>query len=158
MTVSPAIAGATKVRLLFASIGIPLASTVAYYLIRCPQLGIGVRSAAGSSGTTFIIPVNSQPGYRSLFGSQNEFLYSANLQQQADDISRLDFSVLKYGGAAAGMTENSYYTVMFGVSRALGVLSQLFWDRALGLAIERPKSLTLEHIRKVLDGQVSADD
>ena len=74
VTVSPAIAGATKVRLLFASIGVPLASNEPYYLIRA-QLGIGVRSAAGSSGTTFIILVNLQPGYRSLFGSQNEFLY-----------------------------------------------------------------------------------
>jgi len=111
VTVSPAIAGATKVRLLFASIGVPLASNEPYYLIRCPQLGIGVRSAAGSSGTTFIIPVNSQPGYRSLFGSQNEFLYSANLQQPSDDISRLDFQILKYGGAAAGMTTDSYYVI-----------------------------------------------
>ena len=111
VTVSPAMAGATNVRLLFASIGVPLASNEPYYLIRCPQLGIGVRSAAGSSGTTFIIPVNSQPSYRSLFGSQNEFLYSANLQQPADDISRLDFQILKYGGAAAGMTENSYYVI-----------------------------------------------
>jgi len=51
------------------------------------------------------------PGYLSLFGSQNEFLYSANLQQPADDISRLDFQILKYGGAAAGMTENSYYVI-----------------------------------------------
>ena len=76
VTVSPAIAGATKVRLLFASIGVPLASNEPYYLIRCPQLGIGVRSAAGSSGTTFVIPVDSQPGYRTLFGSQSEFLYT----------------------------------------------------------------------------------
>lgn len=36
----------------------------------------------------------------------------------------------------------SYYTVLFGVSRAMGVLSQLVWDRALGLPIERPKSIT----------------
>ena len=47
-----------------------------------------------------------------------------------------------------GMTEHNFYTVMFGVSRAFGVLSQLFWDRALGLALERPKSMTLEAIRK----------
>ncbi len=46
-----------------------------------------------------------------------------------------------------GMTEHNYYTVLFGVSRALGVLSQLFWDRALGFPIERPKSITSEWIR-----------
>jgi len=41
-----------------------------------------------------------------------------------------------------GLTEFDYYTVLFGVSRALGVLSQLVWDRALHLPIERPKSFT----------------
>ena len=32
-----------------------------------------------------------------------------------------------------------YYTVIFGVSRALGALTQVVWARALGLPIERPK-------------------
>jgi len=41
-----------------------------------------------------------------------------------------------------GFTEQNYYTVLFGVSRAYGVLAQLFWDRALGFPLERPKSLT----------------
>merc|ERR1711871_1245049 len=44
-------------------------------------------------------------------------------------------------------TEQNYYTVLFGVSRAFGVLSQLFWDRALGLPLERPKSVTPEWLR-----------
>lgn len=47
-----------------------------------------------------------------------------------------------------GLVEQDYYTVLFGVSRALGVLSQLVWDRALGLPLERPKSLTTSTIRK----------
>jgi len=47
-----------------------------------------------------------------------------------------------------GMTEYDYYTVLFGVSRALGVLSQLVWDRALGFPIERPKSLTTDWLKK----------
>ena len=38
--------------------------------------------------------------------------------------------------------EAEYYTVMFGVSRALGVLSQLIISRAMGYPIERPKSYT----------------
>lgn len=41
-----------------------------------------------------------------------------------------------------GVTEYDFYTVLFGVGRAIGVLSNLVWDRALGYAIERPKSLT----------------
>ena len=43
-----------------------------------------------------------------------------------------------------GFTQYQYYTVLFGVSRAVGGLSQLYWDRALGLALERPKSHTPE--------------
>ena len=47
-----------------------------------------------------------------------------------------------------GMTEFSYYTVLFGVSRAMGVLSQLVINRALGTAITRPKSVTTDWIKK----------
>ncbi|KAI7838041.1 hypothetical protein COHA_008125 [Chlorella ohadii] len=43
-----------------------------------------------------------------------------------------------------GITEERFYTVLFGVSRALGVLSQGIWSRTLGLPIERPKSLTID--------------
>ncbi|WDK09284.1 hypothetical protein CGRA01v4_00562 [Colletotrichum graminicola] len=41
-----------------------------------------------------------------------------------------------------GLTEANYYTVLFGVSRAIGVLPQLIIDRALGAPIERPKSFS----------------
>lgn len=43
-----------------------------------------------------------------------------------------------------GFTQYQYYTVLFGVSRGVGALSQLYWDRALGLPLERPKSVTPE--------------
>jgi citrate synthase len=43
-----------------------------------------------------------------------------------------------------GITEDRFYTVLFGVSRSLGVLAQGVWSRALGLPIERPKSLTMD--------------
>lgn len=49
-----------------------------------------------------------------------------------------------------GMTEMSFYTVLFGVSRSLGVLSWLVWARALGLPIERPKSLSTEKFMEML--------
>jgi citrate synthase len=52
-----------------------------------------------------------------------------------------------------GMKEYEYYTVLFGVSRALGVLASLCWDRALGYAIERPKSITTEQVKKWLKGE-----
>jgi len=46
------------------------------------------------------------------------------------------------------VTEEDFYTVMFGVSRALGVLPMSVWSRALGLPLERPKSWTTGAIRE----------
>jgi citrate synthase len=52
-----------------------------------------------------------------------------------------------------GMVEYEFYTVLFGVSRALGVLASLIWDRALGFALERPKSVTTEQVKAWLEGK-----
>lgn len=52
-----------------------------------------------------------------------------------------------------GMKEYEYYTVLFGVSRALGVLASLCWDRALAFPLERPKSVTTELVKKWLKGE-----
>jgi len=41
-----------------------------------------------------------------------------------------------------GVTEYPFYTVLFGIGRAVGTLANITWDRALGYPIERPKSLT----------------
>jgi citrate synthase len=41
-----------------------------------------------------------------------------------------------------GLREYDFYTVLFAIGRALGVLSNIVWDRALGYPIERPKSVT----------------
>lgn len=49
-----------------------------------------------------------------------------------------------------GLKEFKYYTVIFGVSRALGCLTQIVWARALGLPIERPKSLSMDVIEKLI--------
>jgi len=56
-----------------------------------------------------------------------------------------------------GFTEQNYYTVLFGVSRALGVLPSLVWDRALGLPLERPKSVTSDWIKKTFSAGVNPD-
>jgi citrate synthase len=52
-----------------------------------------------------------------------------------------------------GMVEYEFYTVLFGVSRALGVLASLCWDRALGMPLERPKSVTTEQVKLWLEGK-----
>lgn len=46
-----------------------------------------------------------------------------------------------------GIKEFEYYTVLFGVSRAMGLCSQLVVSRAIGEPIERPKSVTTEWIK-----------
>ncbi len=52
-----------------------------------------------------------------------------------------------------GMVEYEFYTVLFGVSRALGVLASLCWDRALSFPLERPKSVTTALVKKWLNGE-----
>jgi citrate synthase len=48
-----------------------------------------------------------------------------------------------------GITEYDYYTVLFGVGRAMGVLANIIWDRALGYPIERPKSVTTDMLEQL---------
>ncbi|NBX28604.1 MAG: citrate (Si)-synthase, eukaryotic, partial [Chitinophagia bacterium] len=52
-----------------------------------------------------------------------------------------------------GLVEEDFYTVLFGVSRALGVLASLCWDRALNFPIERPKSVTTEWVKNFIEKQ-----
>jgi citrate synthase len=50
------------------------------------------------------------------------------------------------------VTEIDFYTVMFGVSRIMGVSANLVWARALGQPIERPKSLTTPMLEEIVAG------
>jgi len=52
-----------------------------------------------------------------------------------------------------GLVEYEFYTVLFGVSRSLGVLASLCWDRALSFPLERPKSVTTELVKKWIKGE-----
>jgi citrate synthase len=49
-----------------------------------------------------------------------------------------------------GVQEFDFYTVMFGVSRILGVSANMVWARAIGQPIERPKSLTTKMIQEIV--------
>ncbi|XP_030372827.1 probable citrate synthase, mitochondrial isoform X2 [Scaptodrosophila lebanonensis] len=51
------------------------------------------------------------------------------------------------------LRESQFYTVLFGVSRALGVLAQLIWARALGAPLERPKSFTTSFLCQYINEQ-----
>jgi citrate synthase len=50
-----------------------------------------------------------------------------------------------------GFVEQDFYPVLFGVSRALGCMAGLVWDRALGFPLERPKSLSTKSILKMFE-------
>lgn len=52
-----------------------------------------------------------------------------------------------------GVREYDFYTVLFGVSRLLGVTANMVWARALGQPIERPKSLTTAMLEEIASRQ-----
>merc|ERR1719473_700608 len=62
------------------------------------------------------------------------------------NVDALSGTILKY----YGLTQSEYYTVVFSVSRCLGVVSQMVTARILGLAIERPNSVTLDYLTEVV--------
>jgi citrate synthase len=49
-----------------------------------------------------------------------------------------------------GLTQYDFYTVLFSIGRALGVLSNIIWDRALGYPLERPKSITTDMLEQIV--------
>ncbi len=49
-----------------------------------------------------------------------------------------------------GLREFNFYTVLFSISRTMGMISQMVWERALGIPITRPKSVTTDWIRKTI--------
>lgn len=50
-----------------------------------------------------------------------------------------------------GLKEYDYYTVLFSVSRALGILSQFVLARGVGRPITRPKSITIKQLMDFLE-------
>lgn len=54
-----------------------------------------------------------------------------------------------------GLKDFSFYTVLFGVSRAMGVLASGVWSRALGMPLERPKSLTSSAMRTLIEKETA---
>jgi len=50
-----------------------------------------------------------------------------------------------------GVREFDFYTVLFGIGRALGVTANYVWARALGQPIERPKSVTTRMLEEIVE-------
>ena len=49
-----------------------------------------------------------------------------------------------------GVREYDFYTVLFGIGRAIGICANIIWDRALMYPLERPKSITTEMLEKMV--------
>jgi citrate synthase len=96
-----------------------------------------------------------------------------NMFKMVDAIFRIVPGVLKEQGKAKdpwpnvdaisgsllyhyGLTEFDYYTVLFGVSRALGMCAQLVINRALGIPITRPKSVSTEWLKSAVNSTARA--
>ncbi|MFH1119445.1 MAG: citrate (Si)-synthase [Bacteroidota bacterium] len=52
-----------------------------------------------------------------------------------------------------GVKEYDFYTVLFGIGRAIGICANIVWDRALGYPLERPKSLTTAILEDIAAGK-----
>jgi len=62
------------------------------------------------------------------------------------NVDALSGTILKH----YGLTQAEYYTVVFSVSRAIGVMAQLVCARLFGLPIERPNSVTVGFLENVI--------
>jgi citrate synthase len=49
-----------------------------------------------------------------------------------------------------GLKEFNFYTVLFSISRTMGMIAQMVWERALGIPITRPKSVTTDWIKQTI--------
>ena len=102
----PALVGVRRVRLLYANIANPEDDDgELYWYVRIPQLGLGVRGGPGTSGGTFVVPVSSAQGYRTVHRAESEF-DSLALQEPAGQLDRLDVSLALHNGAAPGLTHD----------------------------------------------------
>ena len=106
----PCLSGVKAVRLLWASVPNPVGNSQPYWLVRVPQFGIGARAGAESDGSTWIVPVDSAQGYRSIFREASDYAELA-LQQPSMDISSLNVSIYTRGGTPAGLG-NDWFLVL----------------------------------------------
>ncbi len=52
----------------------------------------------------------------------------------------------------------TFYTVLFGIGRAIGICANIIWDRALGYPLERPKSISTSMLEKIAMGMKDDDE
>jgi hypothetical protein len=113
VVLKPAICGLTSARLLYANIpnpgGVAVISDVhLYWLLRIGEFGTPTRTANNQDGASFVIPVNSAQGFRTLHRAESDF-GSVSLQQPAADIHRLTVDLMLPGGTRPSILEPWFF-------------------------------------------------
>jgi len=149
-------------KLTYRSDGIPSESQVEAYAWRTLKKGLVI------PGFGHAILRVTDPRYTAFRDFAMDFCPQCDMTVTLDRIYRVVPDVLRKHGKAKnpfpnvdahsgallhhfGLTNLEYYTVLFGMSRMMGIVSQLIWARAVGYPLERPKSLTFEGIRAILE-------
>ena len=111
----------------------------------------------------------TDPRFTAFNGFGKKYLAKDPVFQTVDRVFKIVPEVLKEHGKAKnpwpnvdagsgallyhyGLKEFEYYTVLFSVSRAMGMLAQLILNRAMGTAITRPKSVSTAWIKNAVKG------
>ncbi len=106
----------------------------------------------------------TDPRFTAFNGFGKKYLKNDPVFQTVDRVFKIVPEVLKEHGKAKnpwpnvdagsgallyhyGLKEFEYYTVLFSVSRAMGMLSQLILNRAVGTPITRPKSVSTDWLK-----------
>ena len=103
--IQPAIEGVRGVSLLYASLANPDDNEAElYWLARIREFGLPVRSAANSDSCSFVTPVSSSQGFRSLHAAESAF-NRIEIQSPAQPIYSLNVEIGLPGGGRPMMTD-----------------------------------------------------
>ena len=103
--ITPAIENVRGVSLLYASLANPDDTEAElYWLARIREFGLGVRSAANSDSCSFVIPVSSAQGFRSLHAAESAF-NRIEIQSPAQPIYSLNVELGLPGGGRPRMQD-----------------------------------------------------
>ncbi len=103
--IAPAIENVRGISLLYASLANPDDEAAElYWLARIREFGLGVRSAANSDSATFVVPVSSSQGFRSLHAAESAF-NRIEIQSPAQPIYSLNVEIGLPGGGRPNMTD-----------------------------------------------------
>jgi citrate synthase len=141
--------------------GVPEVAQVAEYAQRCLDEGTLI------PGYGHAVLRVTDPRYTALLEFGKKYLADDELLQMAERVYAAVPDVLTRSGKVKnpwpnvdavsgtlqyhyGIHEFDFHTVLFGISRILGLTSHAVWSRGLGRPIERPKSMTTPMVEELV--------